>query len=97
MSRSLTKLVPNVLNIGLAEAFEQEPGFAEARKKDPRVDDVLNVALRLEGLARNCSVHAAGVVISPQPLKELVPAVQDEPRRNCDAVRHERPRQARSF
>src|SRR3954451_10987681 len=69
----ITKLVPNVLNIGLADAIEQEPGFGELRKKDPKVDDVLNVALRLEGLARNCSVHAAGVVISPQPLKELVP------------------------
>ncbi len=34
---------------------------------------MLKVALRLEGLARNCSVHAAGVVISPQPLTELVP------------------------
>ena len=50
-----------------------EPGFGEAARKDPRVDDVLKVALRLEGLARNCSVHAAGVVISPQPLTELVP------------------------
>ena len=69
----ITKLVPNVLNISLTEAIEQEPGFTELRKKDPKVDDVLNVALRLEGLARNCSVHAAGVVISPQPLKELVP------------------------
>ena len=45
----------------LQEAIDQEPGFAEARKKDARVDDILNVALRLEGLARNCSVHAAGV------------------------------------
>jgi len=69
----LTKLVPGVLNIGLEDAFKMEPGFDEARKKDPKVDDLLNVALRLEGLARNCSVHAAGVVISPQPLKELVP------------------------
>jgi DNA polymerase-3 subunit alpha len=69
----ITKMVPGVLNISLRESFEMEPGFAEARKKDPRVDDVLNVAERLEGLARNCSVHAAGVVISPQPLKELVP------------------------
>ena len=68
----LTKLVPNVLNISLPDAIKQEPGFAEARK-DPRIDDVLKVALRLEGLSRNCSVHAAGVVISPQPLKELVP------------------------
>jgi DNA polymerase-3 subunit alpha len=69
----VTKLVPTVLNIGLADAIAAEPGFAEARKKDPKVDDVLNVALRLEGLARNCGMHAAGVVISPQPLKELVP------------------------
>ena len=69
----LTKMVPNVLNISLEDAISQEPGFDEAAKKDPRVDDVLKVALRLEGLARNCSVHAAGVVISPQPLQELVP------------------------
>ena len=69
----ITKMVPNVLNISLTDAIAQEPGFTEARKKDARVDDALNVALRLEGLARNCSVHAAGVVISPQPLKQLVP------------------------
>jgi DNA polymerase-3 subunit alpha len=69
----LTKMVPNVLNISLEEAIQQEPGFNEASKKDPRVAEILTVARRLEGLARNCSVHAAGVVISPQPLKELVP------------------------
>jgi DNA polymerase III subunit alpha len=69
----LTKMVPNVLNISLDEAIQQEPGFTEAAKKDSRVDEILKVARRLEGLARNCSVHAAGVVISPQPLKELVP------------------------
>ncbi|MGA2272886.1 MAG: DNA polymerase III subunit alpha [Bryobacteraceae bacterium] len=68
----LTKLVPGVLNISLEDAIQQESGFAEARK-DPRIDEVLKVALRLEGLSRNCSVHAAGVVISPQPLRELVP------------------------
>jgi DNA polymerase-3 subunit alpha len=69
----LTKMVPNVLNISLDDALKAEPGFDEAAKKDPRVDEILKVARRLEGLARNCSVHAAGVVISPQPLKELVP------------------------
>ncbi len=69
----LTKMVPNVLNISLEDAIKQEPGFDVAAKADARVDDVLKVARRLEGLARNCSVHAAGVVISPQPLKELVP------------------------
>jgi DNA polymerase-3 subunit alpha len=72
-SDKLTKLVPGVLNIKLKDALKQEPGFAEAAKNDPRVQEVLDVALRLEGMARNASVHAAGVVISPEPLKDLVP------------------------
>ncbi len=69
----ITKLVPNVLNITLGDAMKAEPGFADLERKDPRVAEILRVALRLEGMARNCSVHAAGVVISPQPLRELVP------------------------
>ena len=69
----ITKLVPNVLNISLDDAIKAEPGFDELAKKDPRVAEILQVARRLEGLARNCSVHAAGVVISPEPLKNLVP------------------------
>jgi len=69
----ITKLVPKVLNIGLEEAFKMEPGFAELAAKDPKVKEVLDVAVRLEGFARNSSVHAAGVVISPEPLKTLVP------------------------
>ncbi|HKW97403.1 MAG TPA: DNA polymerase III subunit alpha [Bryobacteraceae bacterium] len=69
----ITKMVPNVLNISLDDAIKSEPGFDEAAKRDARVGDILQVARRLEGLARNCSVHAAGVVISPEPLKNLVP------------------------
>jgi DNA polymerase-3 subunit alpha len=69
----VTKLVPNVLNIELKQAFEMEPGFADLRRKEPKVNEVLDVAVRLEGFARNSSVHAAGVVISPEPLKNLVP------------------------
>ncbi len=69
----LTKLVPNVLNIKLKDALEQEPRMREAMQKDPRVAEVMEVAQRLEGMSRNCSVHAAGVVIAPQPLQELVP------------------------
>ena len=69
----LTKLVPGVLNIKLAEAIQQERGFAEAARKDPRVAELLEVAQGLEGMARNAGVHAAGVVIAPAPLKELVP------------------------
>ena len=69
----ITKLVPNVLNIKLKDAIATEPGFAALVKQDPRVQEVLDVAAKLEGFARNSSVHAAGVVISPEPLRNIVP------------------------
>ncbi len=70
----VTKLVPTMpLNIKLKDAMAAEPGFEDAARKDARVRDVLETSLKLEGLARNSSVHAAGVVISPEPLKNLVP------------------------
>ena len=69
----IAKLVPNQLNISLDEALEQSPQLASMRDKDERVKEVVEVALRLEGLARHASTHAAGVVISPRPLTEIVP------------------------
>src|SRR5579883_2334447 len=70
----ITKLIPALpLNIKLAEARKMEPQLDEMARKDPRVQEVLETAQRLEGMARNASVHAAGVVISPAPLKDLVP------------------------
>ncbi len=69
----LTKLVPNVLNIKLQDALGQEPRLRETAQKDPKGAELLEVAQRLEGMARNASVHAAGVVIAGQPLRELVP------------------------
>ena len=69
----LTKLVPNVLNIKLDEALEQEPRLQQAVREDSRVAELMETARRLEGVARNASVHAAGVVIAPEPLKNLVP------------------------
>jgi len=69
----LAKLVPNVLNISLEEALQQSSQLDSMRQKDERVKEVVEVALRLEGLARHASTHAAGVVISPRPLTEIVP------------------------
>ncbi len=70
----ITKLVPAMpLNIKIKDARKAEPQFAELAAKDPRVKEVLEIAERLEGMSRNASVHAAGVVISPLPLKQLVP------------------------
>jgi DNA polymerase-3 subunit alpha len=69
----IAKLVPNVLNITLSQAFEMEPRFAEERKKNPQIDKLLSLSVVLEGLNRHSSVHAAGVVISDVPLVERVP------------------------
>ena len=69
----LAKLVPNQLNITLEEALQQSPQLDSMRQKDERVKEVVEVALRLEGLSRHASTHAAGVVISPRTLTEIVP------------------------
>src|SRR5438309_1410296 len=69
----LAKLIPNQLNITLDEALKQSGQLRSAIEGDERFRDLLEVARRLEGLARHASTHAAGVVISPQPLTELLP------------------------
>ncbi len=71
----ITKLIPThaAEHQAQADARKVEPQLDELARKEPRVKEVLEVAERLEGMARNASVHAAGVVISPVPLRELVP------------------------
>jgi DNA polymerase III subunit alpha len=69
----IAKLVPNQLNIDLESALKQSPQLEALRQSDQGVKDLVEVALRLEGLARHASTHAAGVVISPRPLTEIVP------------------------
>jgi DNA polymerase-3 subunit alpha len=69
----LAKLVPNKLNITLKEALEQEPKLREITKKEPRMAELMDIALHLEGQVRHASKHAAGVVISEEPLTEYVP------------------------
>jgi len=69
----IAKMVPTTLNITLDEAIEESPQMKEAYEKDSQVQELLDTARKLEGLVRNSGVHAAGVVISPKPLTELVP------------------------
>src|SRR5450755_1196257 len=70
----ITKLIPTMpLNIKLKQARQMEPQLDALARTDPKVKEVLEVAERLEGMARNASVHAAGVVISPLPLRDIVP------------------------
>ncbi len=70
---AIAKLVPNVLNITLADAFQMEPEFARLRERDPKADELLRIAERLEGLNRHSSVHAAGVVIADDLLTKYLP------------------------
>ncbi len=83
----LAKMVPaNPANpVTLAQALEIEPRLQQARRDDPSVAALLDVALRLEGLYRNASTHAAGVVIADRPLMELAPLYRD-PRSDIPAT-----------
>jgi len=69
----IAKMVPTTLNIKLDDAIKESPQLQDAYEKDPQVRQLLDTARKLEGLVRNSGVHAAGVVISPRPLIELVP------------------------
>jgi DNA polymerase-3 subunit alpha len=69
----LAKLIPATLGIELEDALEEAPQLKAAVNADENLKELMAVALRLEGLSRHASTHAAGVVISPQPLTEIVP------------------------
>jgi DNA polymerase-3 subunit alpha len=69
----LAKLIPTTLGIELKDALKEAPQLKSAVENDDRLKDLMAVALRLEGLSRHASTHAAGVVISPKPLTDLVP------------------------
>jgi DNA polymerase III subunit alpha len=69
----VAKLVPPQLNITLDEALAQEPRLREVTDTDPKIGELMTVARALEGLARHASTHAAGLVISQEPLTDHVP------------------------
>jgi DNA polymerase-3 subunit alpha len=83
----LAKMIPNnpANPVTLAGAIEMEPRLQAARQDDESVARVLEIALQLEGLYRNASTHAAGVVIADRPLVELSPLYRD-PRSSLPAT-----------
>ena len=83
----IAKLVPaNPANpVTLAQAIETESRLQQMRDEDPAVAKLLQTALKLEGLYRNASTHAAGVVIGDRPLIELTPLYRD-PRSDVPAT-----------
>ncbi|MBI2766178.1 MAG: DNA polymerase III subunit alpha [Chloroflexi bacterium] len=69
----VARLVPNALHITLADALEQSSEMKEAVENDPKVRRLVETAQQLEGVSRHASTHAAGVVISRDPLIDHVP------------------------
>ncbi|HDQ41753.1 MAG TPA: DNA polymerase III subunit alpha [Desulfonatronum sp.] len=69
----IAKLVPGSLNMTIAKALEQEPDLKMLAETDPTVGKLISISLRLEGLARHASTHAAGVVLSDRPMVEHLP------------------------
>jgi len=69
----VAKAVPNELNISLDRAIETSPQLRELIAGDDRVDKLITVAKQLEGVSRHASTHAAGIVISREPLTEIMP------------------------
>jgi len=75
----LTKLVPNnpAAPVTLSKAIAEEPRLQAARDAEPVVRRAFDIAMKLEGLHRHASTHAAGIVIGDRPLSELVPMYRD--------------------
>jgi DNA polymerase-3 subunit alpha len=69
----IAKMVPTTINIKLERAIQESPALLQAYESDTQVRQLIDTARKLEGLVRNAGVHAAGVVISPRPLTDLVP------------------------
>jgi DNA polymerase-3 subunit alpha len=69
----LTKMVPDELNISLADATKEGTELYEEAERDMKVAEILELGKKLEGMVRNTSLHAAGVIISRDPLTETVP------------------------
>ncbi len=76
----ISKMIPpgqGGKNPTLKEALEQVPELEEMRVKDPQINKLFDIAMKLEGLYRNSGMHAAGVVIGDRPLEQLVPLYKD--------------------
>lgn len=85
----ICKLVPNnpANPVTLEQAIELEPELKRQMREDEDVGNLVRTSLKLEGLYRHCSTHAAGVVIADRPLENLVPLYRD-PRSDMPVVQY---------
>jgi DNA polymerase-3 subunit alpha len=71
----ISNMIPNILDITLEKALKISPDFKKAYAEDAEITEVIDAAKALEGMPRNSSTHAAGVVISKKPIDEYVPLI----------------------
>lgn len=72
-AEQIAKLIPDDLKMTLDKALEQEAELRKLYDTDPTITNLFDTARRLEGLARHASTHAAGLVVSDQPMEEYLP------------------------
>ena len=70
---AIAKLIPNDLKMTIKKALEAEPDLKKLYNEDPAIKKLLDISMRLEGLSRHASTHAAGVVISDKAMNEYLP------------------------
>ena len=69
----IAKLVPDDLKMTIKKALEDEPELENLYRTDPQITRLLDTSMRLEGLSRHASTHAAGLVVSDKPMDEYLP------------------------
>ena len=74
---TISKMVPNELNITLADALKMSKELRDLYESDPQITKLIDMSMKLEGLPRHASVHAAGVVIGSAPIENYVPLSKD--------------------
>ena len=70
---NVAKMIPMELGITIEKALKSNPELRQAYESDEVVKNLVDMSMRLEGLPRHTSIHAAGVVIGSKPLDEFVP------------------------
>ncbi len=86
---AIAKMIPfNAVNpVTLSQAIELEDNLKQIFKNDPEVTKLIGISLKLEGLHRHASMHAAGIVIGARPLDEVVPLYKD-PDSNISVIQY---------
>ncbi len=74
----VAKLIPPTLGITLEESLEQEPELKSMHKNEKQIQELFNISSKLEGLRRHASTHAAGVVVSDEPLTNYIPLAKNK-------------------